>query len=205
MDDFECEGMNVLHKGVTFKGRLGYGSYLGENCNLNAVIGRYCSIASNVVSIGGIHPSSVFVSTHPCFYSTKKQAGFTFVENTLFQENVMIDSEGHLIVVGNDVWIGERVMILPGVHIGDGAIIAAGAVVTKNVEPYTIVGGIPARLIRKRFTEYQITRLLDIQWWNKTLNWIQANAESFNNIECFITSNDVLKKKEEIDRYEQSR
>ena len=75
------------------------------------------------------------------------------------------DNKGD-IVVGNDVWIGYEAVIMAGVHIGDGAVIAARAVVTKDVPPYTIVGGTPAREIRKRFDEETIARLLELQWWD---------------------------------------
>ncbi len=70
------------------------------------------------------------------------------------------------IIIGNDVWIGSNVIILSGVHIGDGAVICAGSVVTKDIEPYSIAGGVPAKQIRKRFTDEAVEKLLQIQWWN---------------------------------------
>lgn len=182
----ECEGMNIFHRNVTFRGKIGYGSYIGERSSLNAVIGRYCSIASDVKTIAGTHPTTGFVSTHPCFFSTKQQGGFTYVTEDLFTEEIFVDEERHLAEIGNDVWIGSNVLILQGVHIGDGAVIAAGAVVTKDVLPYTIVGGIPAKEIRKRFSNDQIKKLLAIQWWNQSEAWIKDRAEKFIDISKFI-------------------
>lgn len=187
--EVECEGMNVIHRGVTFHGKMGYGSYIGPESNINATIGKFCSIGSHVNIISGTHPSVNFVSTHPCFYSTKKQAGFTYMDKDIFKEEITVDSEGHVVEIGNDVWIGTNVLILPGIHIGDGSIIAAGSVVTQDVQPYTIVGGVPAKIIRKRFSEEQINYLLAIQWWNQPLDWIKNNAKYFSDIEIFIKRN----------------
>ena len=77
-------------------------------------------------------------------------------------------------VVGNDVWIGQQATILPGVHIGDGAIVGLNSVVGSHVPPYTIVAGNPAKIIRKRFDDEMIQLLLQLQWWNKTIEEIQA-------------------------------
>ena len=170
------EGCNVIGKNSFFSGSLGFGSYIGNNCSITAEIGRYCSIASDVTFILGKHPTREFVSTHPAFFSTKRQAGFTYVNEDIFSEDSLICK------VGNDVWIGSGAKILPGVKIGDGAIIAAGAVVTKDVEPYSIVGGTPAKEIRKRFTDDEIEFLVELKWWDKPQEWIRENASKFNNI-----------------------
>lgn len=183
--DVSFEGMNVIHKNVIFRGKLGYGSYIGDNCNINAVVGRYCSIASNVKTISGVHPTSTFVSTHPCFFSIKKQAGFTYVQKNKFSEDRFVDKYKHLAKIGNDVWIGSNVTILPGIEIGDGAIVAAGSVVSKNIPPYSIVGGVPCRLIKKRFSDKQIDVLERFQWWDKDIKWIEQNADKFSDIEVF--------------------
>ncbi len=84
------------------------------------------------------------------------------------------DNKGN-IIIGNDVWIGFEAIILSGVTIGDGAIIGTRAVVTKDVPPYTIVGGVPAKPIRKRFSDYVISELLKLQWWNWSENRIKKN------------------------------
>jgi len=125
----------------------------------NADIGSFCSIGREVL-VGGLgkHPVK-WLSTHPAFYSPLKQSGFSFVNESKFAELVRTE-------VGHDVWIGARAMILDGVKIGNGAIVAAGAVVTKDVSPYSIVGGVPAKEIRKRFDEPVIKELMELQWWN---------------------------------------
>lgn len=180
------EGRNVLNKGVSFRGYLGYGSYIGNDSYLNAIVGRYCSISSNVCTVSGTHPTSGFVSTHPCFFSTKKQAGFSYVAVDKFTEDIYVDSHNHLVKIGNDVWIGCNVLIMPGVNIGDGSIVASGALVTKDVPDYSIVAGVPAKVIKKRFTEEQIELLKRIQWWNKPEEWIKNNADNFSEVERFI-------------------
>ena len=87
------------------------------------------------------------------------------------------DNKGN-IIIGNDVWIGYEAVILAGVTIGDGAIIGTRAVVTKDVPPYTIVGGVPAKPIKKRFSEEIISKLLDIQWWNWSDEKIAKNIKA---------------------------
>ena len=94
-------------------------------------------------------------------------------------------------VIGNDVWIGQNAVILPGVHIGDGAIIGANSVVGSNVEPYTIVAGNPARAIRKRFDDELIGYLLAFKWWDKSI-------EEINDLIPILTSSDLESVKEEL-------
>ena len=179
------EGMNKVEDSAVFCGYMGYGSYIGGNSVINAKIGRYSSIAYNVRTVSGNHPSSIFVSTHPAFFSVAKQAGFTYVSENFFEETVYAEGK-YKTVIGNDVWIGANVLIMSGVHIGDGAIVAAGAVVTKDVEPYTVVGGVPAKTIRKRFNDEQIDFLIRFRWWDKDKNWIADNHGMFQNIELFM-------------------
>jgi len=180
------EGCNVIGKATKFDGSIGFGSYMGANCEISAKIGRYCSIAENVKVVIGNHPSTVFVSTHPSFFSTKAQAGFSYVDKPLFEEFTYADDNGNFVVIGNDVWIGYGVSIMSGVTIGDGAIVAAGAVVTKDVEPYSIVGGIPAKIIKYRFSKDEIDYLLKIKWWDKSQDWIKSNAYLFSNVSDFV-------------------
>ena len=179
------EGNNVVGKFTILNHcTFGLGSYIARNSSLvNTEIGRFCAIGPNVHIINGRHPSRDFVSIHPAFYSTVKQAGFTYVNQNLFQEHVWVDSEKDMFVkIGNDVWIGDGVAIMEGVKIADGTIIGAGAVVVKDTEPYSIMGGNPARLIRYRFDKDDIDFLLSLQWWNYEAEWIRENAAYFNDI-----------------------
>ena len=181
------EGANRISRNTTFVGKIGYGSYIGENSLVNGKIGRFTSIASKVVVLMGIHPTSTFVSTHPTFYSLARQNGETFVAEQLFCEAQYADEENkYSVIIGNDVWIGHGVTIMGGIKIGDGAIVAAGSIVTKDVEPYSIVAGIPAKLVRKRFSYEQIECLLQFKWWEKPIDWIKKHACEFRDIESFV-------------------
>ena len=137
----------------------------GEECDgriRNVKIGRYCSVAKHVdiglpehpVNWLSISPRQFF----PNFSGWDCLTGKKVSVKPFVRESGMTE-------IGNDVWIGDHVVIMSGVKIGDGAIVAAGAVVTKDVPPYAIVGGIPARVIKYRFDEKTIRRLLDLQWW----------------------------------------
>lgn len=180
------EGSNKVHKNACISNSyIGYGTYIGENTYLpNSQIGRFCSIAPNVKVITATHPTSKFVSTSPMFFSSLKQSGKTFCPKSIFKEILTIDNR--FLIIGNDVWIGEGAVIKGGVRIGDGAIIAMNACVTKDVPPYAIVGGIPAKIIRYRFTDNQIKSLLNFQWWNKPIPWIEQHANKFDDIETFL-------------------
>lgn len=142
-------------------------------------IGKFCSIGSNVRCGLGRHPTRDFVSTHPVFYSTRKQNGITFADRDYFEEFGRVE-------IGNDVWIGDNAVILDDIKIGDGSVVAAGAVVTKDVAPYAIVGGIPAKLIRYRFSIREIEYLLKFKWWNKSSSWLKKNYRKFHNISDFV-------------------
>jgi acetyltransferase-like isoleucine patch superfamily enzyme len=153
-------------------------SYVGTESRMNYTkIGKFCSIAPEVFAGLGVHPSNTFVSTSPFFYTNDRST----TDRHFFEVNRTTN-------IGNDVWIGSRAILIDGVTIGDGAIIGAGAVVTKDVPPYAIVGGIPARLIKYRFEPDEIEFLLKLKWWDKDLEWIKNNSKLFNNIKKLMQS-----------------
>lgn len=201
INDTKFDGYNVIDRGTNVQhSHIGFATVIGPNCKIAYTdIGKYCSIAPNVRVVVGTHPSKTFVSTCPVFYSTRPGRGLSFVEETKFEEFQFIDSENKVSVkIGNDVWIGANVTILQGVKIGDGAIIAAGAIVIHDVDPYTIVGGVPAKKIRDRFTDEQKKILQKVQWWNRDQKWLKINAEHFSDIDDFVNWIDKEEEKNEF-------
>jgi len=183
------EGHNTIQDNVRIgRSYLGRGTYIANgSVIMRAKIGRFCSIGGNIRTGLGRHPTKNFVSTSPSFFSVNKQNGLSFVNEQLFEEHLYVDEEKkYFCEIGNDVWIGNNVMIMDGIKIGDGAVVAGGAVVTKDVKPYTIVGGIPAKEIKKRFNEVQIQKLLEIKWWDWKLEKIKDNALLFKDIKDFL-------------------
>lgn len=160
-----------------------------------ADIGRYCSI-NGTARVWNNHPTE-FITTHPVLdhplfnnwedYIDKKEFVKKYgnhYENADYENSEIRNNKK--VVIGNDVWIGANVCIMPGVCIGDGAILAAGAVVTKDVEPYAIVGGVPAKVIKYRFSPEQIAKLLKIKWWDWPLDKIENNIEKFYSVDDFF-------------------
>ena len=158
---------------------LGNYSYISKNSNIShCSIGKFCSIGPNFCCGLGIHPTTG-ISTSPMFYSTAKQNGMT-----LCKENKV--EEFKQTVIGNDVFIGANVTVLDGITIGDGAIIGAGAVVTKDIPPYAIAVGVPAKVEKYRFDDKTITKLLQKKWWNSEDKYLDRIAESFWSIDDFL-------------------
>lgn len=184
-------GCNVRIGAHTWlKGYVGSYSYVGKNCRLNAYIGNFCSIAPGVKVVEGTH-STEYLSSSPVFLSTQRQCGITFTENAIIGEELLVDDrQGVAVNIGNDVWIGENVLIKGGIKIGDGAVIGMGAVVTKDIEPFSIVAGVPAKTIRKRFSDEIIKKIYQIKWWNRHEDYLKKHIDSFktNNISLAIKS-----------------
>ena len=183
------EGYNTLQDNVRIgRSYLGRGTYIANGLVImRAKIGRFCSIGGNIRTGLGLHPTKDFVSINPSFYSINSQTNLSFAKQQLFEEHLYVDKEKkYFCEIGNDVWIGNNVMIMDGIKIGDGAVVAGGAVVTKDVKPYTIVGGLPAKEIKKRFNDEQIQKLLEIKWWNWDIDRIRKSAEFFSNIDLFL-------------------
>ena len=144
------------------------------------IIGKFCSIACGAKFIfNSANHTMKSLSTYPF--------PLFFEEWDLDKKDVADswDNKGD-IVIGNDVWIGNHVCILEGVTIGDGAIIAAGSIVVKDIPPYSIVGGVPAKIIRKRFSDSEISELLQLKWWFWAQEKIKENVEKFSNVSDFL-------------------
>lgn len=168
-DDFES--VDNFEKNVKY-----HFDFVGDKL----IIGKFCMIASGVCFImNGANHLTNSISTYPfaIFGNDWKDA----------MNGKAYPSKGDTII-GNDVWIGHNATIMPGITIGDGAIIATNATVTKNVAPYSIVGGNPAALIRKRFSDEQIAQLLAIKWWNWDIEKITKNVQHLtsNNFEKIV-------------------
>lgn len=160
------------------RSKIGKCSYMGTlSAAYDTEIGSFCSIARECYIGGAKHPLDR-ISTSGCFYLRDNFSGKCFFENDF-------DWKAHT-KIGNDVWIGSRAVIIGGVTISDGAVIGAGSIVTKDVGPYEIWGGNPARFIRKRFDDKTIEKLLEIKWWNWSDDRLEKYGYKFIDVEQFI-------------------
>lgn len=170
--------------GFIFAKEIGDFTYVNNYCHIdkNVIsIGKFCSIALNCrIGLGG-HPTD-WVSTHSFSYDKKYKLVSESKTNNPFATNLETK-------IGNDVWIGTNATILAGITIGDGAIIGAHSLVTKNVAPYSIVVGSPAKHLKYRHSEEDVKALLNSEWWNWSAKKLKANAHLFNNVDAFIKEN----------------
>lgn len=170
---------------------------------INADVGSFCSIAEGCrIGGGGRHPLDQ-VSTHKAFYSPRK----TIKEMEVFTDCTLYDDGLRRVCIQNDVWLGQNCLIFEGVSIGTGAVVAAGAVVTKNIEPYAIVGGVPARLIRYRHNDQLRAALLKSEWWNWPFEKIMRLSSIFKTDEPLTLEKwqDFLLSLDGIETYEARR
>ena len=148
--------------------KIGFMSYTGSGNIYNTFIGRFCSIAAGFTAGPANHPLDRFSSHLFSFKNSGPFKGSPEFEEWVRGPGLVENTQK--VRIGNDVWIGKNVIVKRGVTIGDGAVVGAGSVVVKDVPPYTIVGGIPAKIIRKRFSDEIIARLENLQWFNYRLD-----------------------------------
>lgn len=197
---------NTKFEGKNFVGRfsrisnskIGFGTYIGKSVMFNnARIGSYCSIANDIKVNSGQHPTEKFVSTSPAFYAPLNnpinKLSMSYTKETKFLERKFTKNH-YSIEIGNDVWIGNDARFIEGIVVSDGAIVASGSLVTKDVPPYSIVAGVPARVMKYRFNNEEIEYLLKLKWWYRNEEWIIDHAEYFVNIKTLmeITKNEKI-------------
>jgi len=180
------QGVSILANSKLGNCKVGRFSYVGSKCDIqNTDIGAFCSIGSEVICGLGKHPLN-YISTYPGFYTDNSSGARWFGNLHAFEEHKRV-------VIGADVWIGTRAIILGGVKIGNGAVIAAGAIVTKDVPDFAIVGGAPAKIIRFRFEKELANRILNSNWWNLETSVLKDASKFAAEPEVFI---DYIEKSE---------
>jgi phosphonate metabolism protein (transferase hexapeptide repeat family) len=177
---------------------LGEWTWIGPNCSISestvgdytytagdvsiiySEVGKFCSIASHARLNPGNHPMERVTQHHMTY--RRVQYGFADADDSAFFDW----RRAHKVTVGHDVWIGHGAILLPGVSVGTGAVVGAGAVVTRDVDPYVIVAGVPARPVRMRFPEAVAAKLLEIAWWDWPREVLEARFSELNDLEYFL-------------------
>lgn len=162
-----------------FIGKFSYGFEAICNPDLLKSIGAYCSIATGVEITSGNHPVECITGS-PVIYL--KDFGILCEDN----QELIVKHMSKKVIIGNDVWIGQNVLLLRGVRIGNGAVIGAGAVVTKDIPDYAVAVGVPAKVIKYRFSQDKIDKLNKIKWWNWPDSEIKENIHLFTNLDDFF-------------------
>ncbi|MEM9219324.1 MAG: CatB-related O-acetyltransferase [Cyanobacteria bacterium P01_F01_bin.150] len=174
------ENVKVYPHAAVGHSSIGSHSYIGPASKVrHTSIGKFCSIGANCIIGAGQHPIE-YVSTSPSFYSISSGPTHHFSDKEYFTPYKPIN-------IGNDVWIGDSVVVMGGITIADGAIVGARAVVTRDVPSYSIYGGIPAKFIRYRFPKNIRDFLLKIRWWEQDDRWLRENFKFFHDVEAFRT------------------
>lgn len=163
-------------------------TYIGTGCDFARTnIGSFCSVGPEVLCGFGSHPLD-YASTYPGFYTNKVSGTKWF--GTL-HDFMQIDKKS--VEIGSDVWIGARATIKGGIKIGHGAVIGTGAVVTKDVPPYAVIGGVPGKILRFRFDEAVIEKLLASKWWELSENQLREVSKYINDPRRFILEVDRIR------------
>ena len=177
----------IFRNAALINSNLGAYSYVqSESVISNATVGKFCSIAGFVYIGLASHPTDM-VSMSPVFYDNSQPLPKFFIDEKTFSESFSTT------IIGADVWIGQGALIKAGVNIGVGSVIGAGAIVTKDISPYTIVAGNPCRPIRLRFPEPIVRRLVDSQWWEFNDSKLKKMAPFFTSPESFLLALDQEK------------
>jgi len=173
--------LHSISNNKLYVNQLGYASYTSSNL-LHSKVGRYCSIAGNVRLMGDSHPTH-WATSHVLSYAPRYKNIMLSQGFANWDPISPFRGKSPQVTIGNDVWIGRDATLAREIKIADGAIIAGGAIVTKDVEPYSIVGGIPAKHIRYRFDKRTIERLLNLKWWEHPLS--EFSDIKFNEVQKF--------------------
>jgi acetyltransferase-like isoleucine patch superfamily enzyme len=162
IDNVKFEGKNAVPDRCNFSGKIdiGYATTLGYNNFIHGkvIIGKYCQFGADV---------AIHANNHPINYMT------TYINKNLFEGELKKLRGKNEVIIGNDVWIGHNAILVGNIKIGNGVIIAAGSVVTKDIPSYTIVAGVPAKPIRKRFSNEIIKEIEELKWWNASEEELQ--------------------------------
>jgi len=170
---------------VVEESTLGDYSYIdGDALVIYSDIGKFCSIASHVRINPGNHPMWRVTQHHMTYRSA--QYGFGETDD----EEFFNWRRAHRVTIGHDVWLGHGVIVMPGVSIGTGAVVGSGAVVTKDIPPYMIAAGVPAKQIRERFPDDIQKKLQDSAWWDWDRTTLEERFEELTNLELFLNKND---------------
>lgn len=172
--------VTIFENNKIFNAKIDSYTYVQFNSRVfNCEIGKFCSLANSVSIAPGIHDLNN-VTTHPSLIQKSTPLPKVFAK----KDNIVSCKK---VIIGNDVWIGENSLIMDGVKVGNGAVIAAGAIVVKDVEPYSVVAGVPAKHIKYRFDIETITILQKSEWWDFPEEWFEKNSELMLNPTDFIT------------------